>query len=265
MKNKIIRTTAVLSLIGGITLSTWSSMAGMGLALPMDKILKTLQPVPVFTLVDDQGVPLVAIDQKNKDKKVTGIFISESDANKFYEQLQKTNPDIAKKVKIRLVSLGDIYKVAQEYEGKPDGLTFSYVPTVGEVEEAKKIITANGQKYSGGVPLFVARGGKDQGYLTIQENNQVVIPFFFDIAQLQVMLERFKKEKPDLASSVKVEVVLLETIMQTMKESNDDNLSKIVLVPTRESLKAVQSSQGNTTNNNNSVPAKSNSPANSLK
>jgi len=261
MKNKIIRTAATLGLIGGITLSMWSSLAGAGLALPMDKILKTLQPVPVFTLVDDQGVPLIAIDQKNKDKKITGIFISESDANKFFEQLQKQNPDIAKKVNVRLVSLGDIYKVAQEYENKPDGLTFSYVPNIKEVDEAKKIITANGQQYSGGVPLFVARGGKDQGYLTIQENNQVAIPFFFDYAELQNMLARFKKEKPDLAGSVKVEVVLLETIMQTMKQSNDDNLSKIILVPSRESIKAVQTSQGKTTTS----PTNTKSPANNLK
>jgi hypothetical protein len=57
------------------------------------------------------------------------------------------------------------------------------------------------------------------------------------------MVERFKKEKPDLASSIKIEVVPLESVMATMQESNDEMLGKIVLVPSQESLQFIRSVQ----------------------
>ncbi len=242
MSKKHIRWIAILSLIGGVTLTTWLNLGLKALALPTEQIVKTLQPIPVFTIVDDQGVPLIGVDEKNKNQKVAGVFISQSDANKFFQQLQQQNPDVAKKVKVRLVNLGEVYKVAQNSQGQPDGLTFAYVPTQKEVEEAKKILTKGGQEYKGGVPLFVARAGKDQGYLSIEQNNQVVIPMFFEVSQLNQMVDRFKKEKPDLASSIKIEVVALETFLATMKESNDQNLTKFILIPSDDSIKAVQSS-----------------------
>jgi len=39
--------------------------------------------------------------------------------------------------------------------------------------------------------LFVAKAGKKEGYLTIKQANQQVIPFF-STEELQTMLDRFK-------------------------------------------------------------------------
>lgn len=235
-----IRWSATLSLVGGTMLTTWLGQGLRALAIPAEEIVKTLQPVPVFTIADEQGAPLVAVGKD--EKKVTGVFISQQDAQKFFQQLQQQNPDLAKKVKVQPVSLGEVFKLAQNNGKKPEGLNFAYVPMNDEVETAKQVMSQNGQQYQGGVPLFVAKGGKDQGYLTVQQNNEARIPFFFEKEQLQAMLERFKKEKPDLASTVKIEVVPLESVIATMQESNDDMLSKIVLVPSQESLKFIRTS-----------------------
>ncbi|MFM7190549.1 MAG: Tic22 family protein, partial [Microcystaceae cyanobacterium] len=115
---------------------------------------------------------------------------------------------------------------------KPDALVFAYVPVPTEVEAAKKLA---GQQYQGGVPLYIARGGKEQGYLTIQQNNEQVIPFFFEQKQIDEMVARFKKEKPDLASTVKIEVVPLENVLATLQQSNDAALKQIRFVPSDES------------------------------
>jgi nickel transport protein len=98
-----------------------------------------------------------------------------------------------------------------------------------------------------GTPLFVAKGGEDQGYLTIQQNGQQVIPFFFEKEQLQGLVDRFKQQQPNMASTVKVEAVTLEGVIQTLQSSNNEQLNNIVLVPSRESLEYIRglsSSQG---------------------
>jgi hypothetical protein len=77
------------------------------------------------------------------------------------------------------------------------------------------------------------------------------------------MLERFKKEKPDLASTVKIEVVPLESVMATMEESNDEMLTKIVLVPSQESLQFIRSTVQQGQGNAQGQPAPQGQPAQS--
>ncbi len=110
-------------------------------------------------------------------------------------------------------------------------------PTKVQVEEAKKIST----EYQGGVPLFVAKAGDDQGYLTIKQNEREIIPFFFEEDQVQKLIENFKKNQPDLASSVVVEVVPLEGMIAALQEGEDEMLTKIVLWPSQESLEFLRS------------------------
>jgi hypothetical protein len=224
-------------LVGGAVLTTLVGQTLKVLALPTDEVIKLLQGVPVFTIADAQGAPLVAMDN---NRKVTGIFVSQQEAQKFFQQLKKDKPDIASKVTVQPVSLGEVYKLAIANAGKPDALNFAYVPVPTEVAIATKLLTAAGQKYQGGVPLYVARGGKEQGYLTIQQNNEQIIPFFFEQKQIQEMVDRFKKEKPELASTIKIDVVALENVMGTLQSSDDKMLKSIRLVPTEESLKFIQ-------------------------
>jgi hypothetical protein len=241
MIKKIAQIATILGLVGSVPLTTSLDRA---FALPTEQVLKTLQPVPVFTITDSKSMPLFVTDPKDKTKRIGLIFITQEEANKFYAELQKHNPAVAQKAKISLVSLGEVYKIVQNQQNQPNSLTFSYIPDEKEVAEAKKIDTNNGTSYAGGVPLFVARGDKDQGYLTIQDKDRVVVPMFFDNADLQRMLDNFKKEKPDQASGVKTEVVPLEGLMNTLKEKNDDFYTKIILIPSASSIKAVESLQG---------------------
>lgn len=234
--NSLIRWSATLGLVGSTVLAMGFGQIAKVLALPTDDVVKILQGVPVFTIADAQGAPLVALADGNK--KVTGIFMSQKEAQAFFDQLKKQKPDVASKVMVQPVSLGEVYKLALASANKPDGLNFAYVPVALEVETAKKIA---GQQFQGGVPIFVARGGKDQGYLTIQQNNEQVIPFFFEEKQIQEMVNRFKKDKPDLAATVKIDVVPLENVISTLQQSNDTMLTKIRFVPSQESLAFIRS------------------------
>lgn len=242
MIKSLLGRSATVGLVSSTLLASWLGFNLKALALPEQQIIEKLQPVPVFTLADSQGVPLVAVVEN--DKKVTGIFISREDAQAFLQQLQKDNPEVAKKVTVQPVSLGQVYKL-QNSQKETDGLIVSYVPHETEVESAKKILSENGQQYQGGVPLFVAKAGKDQGYLTINQNNEQVIPMFFEKASATAMIEQFKKQKPDLASTVKIEVVPLESVIETLQESNDQMLNKIILIPSQETMNFIRTNLSN--------------------
>lgn len=211
-------------------------------ALPQEEVVETLRYVPVFTVVGDAGAPLVA----NADgRNVSGVFISQEDAVAFVEKLKQQDPDLGAQVRVQPASLSEIYKLDQEQGAEQEGLDFAYVPMQEQVQQAESLLREQGQQVEqfNGVPLFVARGGAEQGYLTLQQDGEQVIPFFFEQEQLQQLISRFQQQQPDQASSIKVEVVPLENVIATLEERDDSQLKNIMLVPSRESLQFLQSVQ----------------------
>ncbi|MGI0479270.1 Tic22 family protein [Geminocystis sp. CENA526] len=231
MKNKSLLTQIKnVSLIGATVIGCWLTNTTKLLALPQEVIIQKLRPIPVFTIADAQGAPLIASNEENA--KVAGVFISKQDANSFVDRLKKDNPTLGNQVQVIPVSLGEIFELAEANAKEKEPVIFAYVPTQAQVEQAKKL----NNQYQSGVPLFVAKAGDDQGYLTIKQNDQEVIPFFFDQQQVQQLVDNFKKAQPDLAGSVKIDVVILEGVLEALKEGNDEMLTKIVLWPSKESI-----------------------------
>lgn len=230
----------------GTTLGLLGAVATIGFgqlkawALPAQQIIQKLNPVPVFTITDEQGTPLVASNNQNQESQFTGVFISQQDANNFVNRLKTQNPDLGNKVKVVPVPLGKVYELDKKNQDEGNKLDFTYVPNEQAVTSAKTILDQNGQQYQGGVPLFVAKGGDDKGYLTIEKESQQVIPFFFEKKQLENMVSKFKQQQPNLANTVNIEVVLLEVVIDTLQNSQDQTLNKIVLVPSSESIQFLQ-------------------------
>jgi hypothetical protein len=230
--------------VAGVAFISWGAIENLSaIALPEAEILKKLDPVPVFAITDESGVPLVAATEKNKDM-VSGVFISKEDANQFVEKLKTENPELAAKVKVVLSSLGQVYKLAESVKGQENPLSFAYVPNAEAISSAKTITQGEEQSYQGGVPLFVATGGENKDPLSIEQNNKKVIPFFFDKQELEAVLGQIKEKQPEIADSVTIDVILLENVIETLKTSQDQTLADIVLVPSVESIEAAKSLQG---------------------
>ncbi|MGD1920959.1 MAG: Tic22 family protein, partial [Pleurocapsa sp.] len=104
----------------------------------LDFILEKLNPVPVFVIADENGSPLIAT--KDDDSKITGVFISQTDANRFVEQLKIKDPEIAAKVKVIPTPLGGIYKLSESAKDESNPLQFAYIPEGEAVNSAKTII-----------------------------------------------------------------------------------------------------------------------------
>lgn len=220
------------------------------LALSNTQIDEKLSQVPVFVITDAVGAPLIASVPKQGEGQtgndsVAQIFISQQDAQAFVEQLKTRNPQLAASVRVLPVSLGEIYQLSQANKGKPDEVKFTYVPAPQQVESAKTVLRQNGQQVNeySGVPLFVARGGPDNGYLTIQRDRQEVIPLFFNREELQGIVDRFQQQ-PNLTATIKIEVVNLDSLLEGLRTGNDPFFNQLILVPPRESLDVVGSGSG---------------------
>ncbi len=244
----MIRRTATLGLAASAIIGSSTIGALQALALPQEQVLQKLGPVPMFTITDDKGAPLVAsVPDQKKKSGVAGVFINRQDAQAFIDRIKTKNPTLAKNVRVVPVSLAEVYKLEQANKNKPNSPDFAFVPQQQQVAAAVQLLQQSGQKVQkfNGTPLFVAKAGKEKGYLTIKQANGQVIPFFFNKSELQSMLERFKQQKPDLASTIEIQVVNLEGMIQALQSGNDKGLSQVVLVPPKESIDFVRSLSSN--------------------
>lgn len=248
-----IRWSATLSLVSGVLIGSFWAGTARVLALTAEQVMERLRPVPVFTLANEQGAPLVASPSEGETQNrgpVAGVFINRQDAEKFLSDLKNRNPQVAQGVRVVPVSLADIYRIAEtERTGQnPQNqqLRFAFIPQQQQVDAAMTILREGGQSVNEfqGVPIFVAQsGGQNRGYLTIQQGDQQVIPMFFDKAELQAVLSRLQQSQPDLARGMTVQVVNLEGLIQTLQSSNNEELNQILLVPPRDSVEYVRSLQ----------------------
>jgi hypothetical protein len=231
-----------LGLFSGAMASVLWGMTASTLALPQSQIIEKLKQVPVFTVANEKGAPLVASGDDNS--RVTGVFMSQKDAKEFVNKLKKENPELGKKVQVVALSLGRVYQLDKQNESQSNGLDFTYVPMEEEVKSALSVLKQQGQEVDnfGGVPIFLARGGENQGYLTVKRGDgEPVIPMFFEKEQLQQMISKFKEDQPQNANSVKIDVTTLESVLQTLEEKNNEQLKQVVLVPSKESMQFIQS------------------------
>ncbi len=232
----LARWSATLGLAGSALLGTVLGAELPVWALTEQEIQERLQSIPVFTLTDAQGSPLVATEG---DDSVAGAFISLEDAEAFLNNLQQRNPDIGGQVRVVPVALSDIYQFNNDSAEQNEDVTFAYVPMDEQVQRAQSILqednpSANVENFRG-VPLFIPRSAEQEGYLTIEVEGERFVPFFFEE-------EHLKQQVGDMP--VDIEVVTLEGVIQAFEADDseaDEFLKQILLVPSRESLQFLQS------------------------
>ena len=252
----LVRWGATLGLVGSTLLGSFLTPNLRALAIPEEEIVKKLQPIPLFTITDAQGAPLVQTvtvpGQGDEERKVDvdRVFLSQQDANAFLEELKSKNPDLGNSVQVTPVSLAEVYELEKKSINQEENLDFALIPKQEQVQLAQPLWRAQIEEWERqnpdqpkrskdfqGVPLFAAKAGPDKGYLTISlDNGEQAIPFFFEKSLLQEMVDRFKYQQPNQASSVVIEVVPLEGLITTLQREDNPDLDKITLMPSRESL-----------------------------
>ncbi|MEO0925049.1 MAG: Tic22 family protein [Cyanobacteria bacterium J06643_13] len=235
MFKPIIRLGAIIA-VTGTGLFTAEAISNLSaIALPDAEIREKLAPIPVFTITDSEGSPVVIPGEDNT--QYAGAFISQDDANDFLAQMKAQNPELAEKVAVVPVSLGQVFKLSEGNRSRENAFNFAYIPEQEAVISAKDLAETSQQPYKGGVPLFVIKGGINQEFVAFSRKNQQVIPFFFDRTQTEELIAQFEKRQPAIAAQMFIEAYSLETLIEQLKARSDEAIKKVVLIPSTESIK----------------------------
>jgi Tic22-like family len=246
----IVRLGLTLSLLGGTVFGPSLIQTPAAFAMPEADALKRLEPIPVFTLTNGQGIPILAsvADPKNKAKQlqIATFFMSQQDAQSLLTTLKTQKPDLGKDAKILSLSMRQAYDIKTKNKSKADTLVFEFLPPKQQVDAALAILKKDGQnvKEFPDIPLFFAIGGADKGLLTLEQGKEKVIPFYFNQQDLQGMLDQLKQRDPKLSSTTKVQVTSLSKIVDSLMKENSAGIQQITLVPDRAALQYALQQQG---------------------
>ncbi len=234
-KKSLLSKIQSLALVGTTVLGCWYTQSTKVLALPQEAINQKLGQIFVFTISNQEGVPLVGKDEKT-GKLITPIFMAREEAQSFVQDLGKSNPNALQDKSIQPTNLLNIYNEA--FKENPQ-ITFQFIGQNKQIEEAKKL----NPEYNG-VPLFAIFSEDKPLYLTIKnEQNEEVefMPVFFEKERGEIMISEMKKKQPDLATDAKIQVIVpLEVMLGRLKEGNEDVLP-IEFVPAKDSVEVLNS------------------------
>lgn len=255
-------------LLTTVSLSSLAMAVGSwfpALALDLAEINLRLQEIPVFTVTDGGGSPIVA---NLEEQLYAGVFINPQDAIAFRESVIQENPTFQGQVKVTSASLEEIYALdRQQTSGNTaeESIDFVYVPTAEQITAAENLIPkdAAGQPQFAlnGVPLFAVKvrsanatsAENDSAYITLprtQTNAQgeqveagEFVPFFFSQAQAQALAQQYDTVQTQRGNSERtavLEVHTLEILLDNWERRDDPGLAQIWLVPAPESLEYIR-------------------------
>lgn len=241
--------------IASSILATLTSPLAPALALTEAQVLERLNGVPVFTITDDKGNPLLG-SLPTKDKKpdqpdqLLLFFLSPDDAQGMLNRIKQGNPEIGQKARVIVRSMNDAYKVIKQNEANKK-VAFQIVPSKASIESARSILTSQGKpaEQLPAIPVFFATGGKDkdQGLLTLEQEGKQYVPFFFEQKDLQSLIERAQKQQPELAKNTKVQVTSLFQVIDSMIGKKDAKPAaeseRFTFVPSRTAFEYVIKNQ----------------------
>lgn len=244
----LIRWSAALALVGSILLGSLFVGNARVLALPEEEVKARLETVPVFTLVDAEGSLVVAtFTEEQNSPPVATVFISHANAENFLRNMGANDPESVNGVRIAPISLARVYEIALAGQDEENPLRVAFIPERQEVEAAVSILQENGEAVEEfqGVPLFIAKSGEgdEEALLTIQRGEEQVIPMYFSEEELQAALSGLRENQPELANSVRIDVVPLDRLIENLRTSDNQELNQIYLVPPQESIDFIRSMQ----------------------
>jgi hypothetical protein len=236
-------------------------------ALPEQQALQILSTVPLFMITDSKGEPLVAAvpDPKDKNKQIQRLnfYVSPKDAQDALNYLRTSNPAVGSNAKIAPMSLNSVLEFNRKNAAA--GVMTQVLPSRAQVDAAVAMLRQNGDvKDQGGqlvgkdgkpfqisTPLFVVTDAQNDPIALqtkVNENGKPKLvssfPFFFSKQDAQLLLDQLRKRDPKLASTTKINVTMLTSVISTLFSNNSPTTAQVELVAANESLQYLQRLQG---------------------
>ncbi len=210
--------------------------------LPLYRIVNKLNEIPVFIIANKSGKALA--ERTINNTSIIRVFMSQKDADACMGIVQSITPKLAKKLKVKIVRLGDIYKKMQSDEAKEKKWIVQFVPVKEQLAFAKKIwniYTLEKEEFKG-VPLFLAtiqRENKTE-YLLYKQNGKDVIPLFFEKNDLYRFTSIYIRENNDNdIDKIRVNIISLEKILSTFEKEDNKTLRQMIFVPSEETIEVM--------------------------
>lgn len=251
ISKSLVSLATTVGVSGAIMLSPMLTMKAE--ALTEAQALERLGSIPVFTITDDKGAPLLGALPAQQKKpgdpdQLLFFFLSPDDAQGMLTRVQQSNPAVGKKAQIVVRSMNEAYQVIRGNKDKT--VAFQFIPSKASIDSARTILTAQGvaAEQVPNVPVFFAinNQGNNQGLLTmnIDQNGkkEQVVPFFLDKNDLQNLLDRANKEQPNVAKDTKIQVVSIFQVLDLMvSEDSKKNpeVERFQFVPSRNSFEYI--------------------------
>lgn len=223
------------------------------IALEREEVVRRLGAVPVFTVIRDNGQPLVLFPQaqetgqENPGNGLIFNFFDPDDVKSFVEQLKERNPEAMASTTILVSSLGEMYEWPERNRDRERTPQLIYTAIEESVTAAMDLLRQEGEapEEFPGIPLFVATGSSDDDYLTLEQDGQKVVPFFFSRTDIDRMIEVYRTQQPEAAGQAQVKVTSLDRVVGILEEGQptDEFVNRIRLIPSEESIRFIQSIQ----------------------
>ncbi|EAZ92214.1 Tic22 family protein [Crocosphaera chwakensis] len=212
-------------------------------ALPQREIVEFLSGVPVYSLLDQQGLPIGR--QLDDGSVITPVFMSRNEAQAFLRELKEINSQTADSYRIQILPLSRIYEIARDTSTNSSRLFLDYIPSAQELRTARELVTEKGQKYPGDVPLYLAKLESDQSYLTIKQEDQEVVPIFFEKATIDRWIETVSQTRPELGQDISINVISLSSLIANLENNDNALLRSLRFWPSQEMMKIIRSNSEN--------------------
>ncbi|XTZ19238.1 MAG: Tic22 family protein, partial [cyanobacterium endosymbiont of Rhopalodia fuxianensis] len=96
------------------------------------------------------------------------------------------------------------------------------------------------KEYRGGVPLYILKGGPEQNYLTIKQDEETIVPIFFEKKTIEKIIHNLKQQESEQVTNLKIEVILLGNLIGTLEKEDNEFFRKIRLWPSQEMMRIIQ-------------------------
>jgi hypothetical protein len=252
MMKSLLKLATVVSIAGAIAISPIANLKAH--ALTEAQALERLNGIPIFTITDEKGSPLLGALPAQANRKPDDpeqlmlFFLSPDDAQAMLTQLKTSNPAIGGKAKISTGSMFQAIKLAEQNKGKK--VAFQFIPAKASIDSARTLLSSQGKPADQipNVPVFFAVGaqGSGQGLLTLEQNGKQVVPFFFDQKDLQGLIDRARQQQPEVAKDTKIQVTSLFQVLDSMvTKDNKPNpeADRFEFVPARSAFEYVLKTQ----------------------
>lgn len=212
-------------------------------ALPQSDIVEFLSGVPVYSILSQEGLP---IGRELEDGDIiTPVFMSRREAQAFVTELQKIDAEMARSYRIQVLPLSRIYEIARETSTNSNRLFLDYIPSATELRAARALVNEKGQKYPGDVPLYMAKIESDQSYLTIKQNDQEIVPIFFEKATIDQWIDTVSHNQPQLGQNIDINVISLSSLIANLEKNDNPLLRSLRFWPSKEMMKIIRSNSEN--------------------